>query len=421
MNSSLRAKQRWHDDCIYSYKQLAKKWSGKPYLKKAWNDRTSEGKIKWFKTRRDMKQRGVKRSYDDFAMTQEAEHAVYADEHHVDEWVPWEEFLIRGRQLGKSLEDITNEWDEAVLDDTRSKKHACGHRLVHIFKGVRKLSGSRDAQISRETQRAVNLDTERAQLLRSQVVAAHERHLQTLMAQSSALSSAATFSSREESVLEFMVVSPVMPPIQSLAASTFMREVQHREQHAKYLAELDAKDEQAALDAIALQRGAAQDAKRQAAADNMDASALRNALVPKVSSLREQVAVTMCNLKEEVEAIERELTKALNDICSDERKQSLNEQLAEVKGTWADGLKELEKLKADWLAYKVSDLTTAEQAREGHEKVKAAGADLRGSSGVARTTKKAVSNLKKEIDKALREAAKGKLKETMRARSTHDN
>lgn len=322
MDSAYRGKQRWHSDCIYNYKQMAKRWSGKSHLKNAWSQKSGDEKAKWFKTQRDLKQRGMKRTYDDLEVALEGSKEVYTEEAAMDDYLTYEEFSIRGRLLGKSSDEISFDWDEAVLDDTRAKKFKNGHTLVHVFRGVSERVGHKESMRTIERQSTKAPDAERATSLRKTSSDQMSRWADNLGNRSSVLSSASSASRHVETVPQHMVVSPSVPQPLNVASELFLREAHHRQQHAQYIAELEAREEEDAMDRMAAEKESQRD-KRSSdkPSGSNDLSALRTSLAAKLSALRESLGVAEANLQSDLELVEKEVANALPRIVSGDRQE----------------------------------------------------------------------------------------------------
>lgn len=165
-DTELRGKQRWHMDCVSSYKGQARKWSTCPSLKKLWSQRSPEDKAAWFRDQRHRRLRGQKRTYEEAELQESNYQNEESQELDMEDYLPWEEFYIRGRQLDKSAETIQEEWDEAILDDDRDKKWRHGRWCVYVFRGVAGRRGTIKGSGFSEIQRARNPTTESLDALR---------------------------------------------------------------------------------------------------------------------------------------------------------------------------------------------------------------------------------------------------------------
>lgn len=119
-----------------------------------------------------------------------------------------------------------------------------------------------------------------------------------------------------------MVVSPSVPQPLNVASELFLREAHHRQQHAQYIAELEAREEEDAMDRMAAEKESQRD-KRSSdkPSGSNDLSALRTSLAAKLSALRESLGVAEANLQSDLELVEKEVANALPRIVPGDRQE----------------------------------------------------------------------------------------------------
>ena len=137
-----RGKQVWHNDCVLNYKMHQKKWKARPHLKSAWQGMSAEERQQWFVEERAARQHGLKRTYDDIELSEQNRTSVGSSMKHIEDYLTWDEWYIRGKALDKPTEDIKQEWDEALLDDSRDQVMVNSEWCVYVFRGVAKRSGT---------------------------------------------------------------------------------------------------------------------------------------------------------------------------------------------------------------------------------------------------------------------------------------
>ena len=138
---SSRASTRWHVLCSSAYKYHQKQWAKEPSLKRAWQDKTEQEKVEWFRRKHaeGRQAKGVKRDFE-IAHEEEDEAGQFVDSTMQVMYEPYSEFESRHLAMHMAKPAILALWRDRLANPANPRKKVGDIYLLGRFLGTHTLS-----------------------------------------------------------------------------------------------------------------------------------------------------------------------------------------------------------------------------------------------------------------------------------------
>ena len=133
---SSRSLTRFHITCSSAYKYHQKQWGKEPALKRAWQDKTDDEKVEWYKSRMTLGsgQRGAKREFEVEQSELDMRSQTLRSSAEVL-YEPFSEFEDRHLLKGMAPKAIEDKWKAMLNDQSNPRKKFRNQYLLGRFLG----------------------------------------------------------------------------------------------------------------------------------------------------------------------------------------------------------------------------------------------------------------------------------------------